>query len=85
MKFKKLNESAVVATELSNKDFSSLLEIVRKLYEEVDFINSDTEHETKLITYNDVSYYADSLQKLVDELKQMYSSWTVDKHITYGR
>lgn len=76
MKIKRLNEA--VLAELSNDDFMKFIDMFGKIEEEVAFVNHEIDNENKLITYNDVSYYADNLQKLVDGLKQIYSSWIVN-------
>ena len=83
MKIKKLNEA--VLAELSNDDFMKFIDVFGKIEKEVAFVNHEIDNENKLITYNDVSYYADNLQQLVDNLKQIYSSWIVDQKVTYGR
>ena len=83
MKIKRLNEA--VLAELSNDDFMKFIDMFGKIEEEVAFVNREIDNENKLITYNDVSYYADNLQKLVDGLKQIYSSWIVNQKVTYRR
>lgn len=83
MKIKRLNEA--VLAELSNDDFMKFIDMFGKIEEEVAFVNREIDNENKLITYNDVSYYADNLQKLVDSLKQIYSSWIVNQKVTYRR
>ncbi|MBO7211311.1 MAG: hypothetical protein J6V44_09965 [Methanobrevibacter sp.] len=87
MKVIKLNEASEdhFLAELSNDDFMKFIGMFGKIEEEVAFVNREIDNDNKLITYNDVSYYADNLQKLVDSLKQIYSSWIVNQKVIYRR